>query len=288
MSIFKHIGSETKAIDHALAVKFSTMAASVTERDLDGKRMDYLKGQILSGSALPFIWARAKVTETGEVYRVNGHHSSTMLAGLNGELPSGLIAHIDDYEVQTERQLPELFRQFDSRKSARSVADISGAYQMAIPELRNASRIAGRRAVEGIAWFNGRIVGMPIPAGEDVYRLFLTDKEIYHNFIHMVDRIYSAKTPEFTAPVLGAMYGTFEKSPAAAEEFWTDVSKGGGNNEEKHPSTVLDTWLLAAKAADKKPKQMEVYRACALAWNAFRNNRILDKIGKWDPKKGAP
>jgi hypothetical protein len=285
MSHFRHIGSETKVVTHDLAASFSNMTASVTERELDRKRITYLKSVVLNGSALPFIWARAKVTETGEFYRINGHHSSTMLAGLNGDLPDGLLAHIDDYEVETVQDLPWLFRQFDSRRSMRSLADISGAHQMVVPELRNAGRIAARKAIEGVAWFNSKIVGLNVPTGEDVFTLFTLPD--YHDFVHMADRIYSSKTPEFTPPVFGAMYGTFEKSPSEAETFWTEVSRQG-NNDEKHPTTVLDSWLLVAKNADKKPKQMEIYRACVVAWNAYRNGRLLERIGKYDPKKGAP
>jgi len=284
---FKHIGSKTREVTHELATEFSCMPASVTERELDKKRVIYLKSVVLGGTALPFIWARAKVAGTEEYYRVNGHHSSTMLAGLNGEMPKGLVAHIDDYEVATLQDLPLLFRQFDSRKSSRTPADISGAYQMVVPELRNASRVPARKAIEGAAWYEGKIVGINVPAGDDVFSLFNNPK--YHDFVHMVDRIYSAKTPEFTAPVLGAMYGTFEKSPTEAETFWTDVSRQGGSHDERHPTTVLDTWLLEAKQqTDKKRKPMEIYRACATAWNAFRNERSLERIGKWDPKKGAP
>lgn len=287
---FKHIGSETKEITHDLAAEFSTMSASITERDLDKGRMDYLKGVILGGTALPFMWARAKVTETGDVYRVNGHHSSTLLAGLNGEMPSGLIAVISDFEVATTKDLPWLFRQFDPRQSARTPAEISGAYQMAVPELQNVKRIAGQKAIKGVAWYERKIFGRNVPVGDDVYTLF--NVPAYHDFILMVDRIYSEKTPEFTPPVLGAAYCTFEKSQAQSEEFWTDVARQGGDNDERHPTTVLDAELLNLRAIQKSRqrvvKEMEVYRACAVAWNAFRNNRPLDRIGKWDPKKGAP
>jgi len=33
---------------------------------------------------------------------------------------------------------------------------------------------------------------------------------------------------------------------------------------------------------------MEVHRTCVLAWNAHRHGRTLDRIGKYDPKKGSP
>jgi len=33
---------------------------------------------------------------------------------------------------------------------------------------------------------------------------------------------------------------------------------------------------------------MEIFRACVVAWNASRNNRSLDRIGRYDAKKGFP
>lgn len=282
----RRVSSETRDLTPELATEFSQMPASVTERDLDPKRCKFLKDTILHGVAIPFMWARAKVLADGTTYRVNGHHSSNVLAEMNGTMPKGLIAHIDDFEVPDVTRLAELFRQFDSRRSARSVGDIAGAYQMIMPNLRAVSRMAGRRAIEGAAWYEGRVFGADVPKGDDVFVMFHDAR--YHDFIQFVGRIYSKKTPEFTTPVIGAMFATFDHAPDQAEAFWLAVSRQGGGNDEKHPATVLDAWLLSAKEAKEKPSAMETFRACVVAWNAFRNHRSLDRIGRYDAKKGFP
>jgi len=262
------------------------MAASITERDLDKTRIAKLKDKVLGGTALSFIWATATVLATGEKFRVNGHHSSNMLASLDGAFPKGLKAHVDNYEVPELKDLALLFRQFDFRGSARSIGDIAGAYQMLVPELQDVPKPRARKAIEGANWYLKKIVGSNVPRGDDLYDMF--NQSEYHSFIHMVGRIYTPKTAEFTLPVIGAMYGTFDVSPDDAETFWHDVAHEGGGNEEKHPTTVLDAWLLAnAESKDKAP-EMAVYRACVMAWNAYRKRASLDRISRYDPKKGIP
>jgi len=281
------IKSETLDLTQDLALEFANMPASLTERDLYQKRLDYLTDTIVGGRAIAFSWARAHVLENDKIYRVNGHHSSTAAAKLNGSLPPGLRVHIDDYEVDTTLSLALLFRQFDSRMSTRKIEEISAVYQRLQTPLVDIPPKAARAAVEGIAWYLGRVVGDYMPTSDDKFNLFAEAK--YHPFIQMTGRILSVKTPEFTQAVMGAMYGTYESSPEEAETFWTDVARQGGSNEETHPTKVLDAYLLAAKQEKvQKPPVMAIYRACAVAWNAYRNHRSMDKIGRYDPKKGAP
>ena len=283
---FRLTQSETLDLTKDLALEFSQMPASLTERDLKAKRLAYLKDSVLGGTAISFNWARAKVSANGIVYRVNGHHSSKMLAGLNGAFPEGLKVHIDTFEIDDLADLGLLFRQFDNRLSSRTIDDISGAYQGLEEDLINVPKKAGRSAIEGIIWWKNNIIGDAVPPGDDKFDLF-ADRKL-HPFIQMVGRVLSEKTPEFSKPVVAAMYGTLERSDEA-EAFWSDVARQGGGNEEKHPATVLDAWLLAGREnRDSKPTEREIYRACALAWNAFRNHRSLEKIGRYDPKKGAP
>jgi hypothetical protein len=283
------ISSETRDLTPQLATEFSQMPASVTERDLDQRRCKFLRETILHGVALPFQWARATVLTDGVKYRVNGHHSSSVLAEMDGDMPSGLMVHIDDFEVADVTALPRLFRQFDNRRSSRSLDDISGAYQMVEPNLRSISRKSGKRAVDGLAWHERRIFGGSTASGEDAYVLFHDAR--YHPFILFAGPLLTPKTPEFTYPVVGAMFATYEKAgEGLSDEFWTAVSRQGGGFDEKHPATVLDAWLMAAREKDKrdKPHAMEVFRACIVAWNAFRSHRPLDRIGRFDPKKGWP
>jgi hypothetical protein len=287
MNTFKLISSEALDLTPEFAADFAAMKPSPTERELKPKRVQHLKDVVLSGSALSFHWAKAYIVSTGETVRVNGQHSSLMLSKLDGAFPEGLRVHLDTYEVMDVHGLTDLFGHFDNRSSARTVDDIAGAYQGVEPDLLNVPRRAGRVAVEGAGWFLKTIRGDYIPNGDERFSLFA--KPELHPFIQVTGRIYSAKTPEFTTPVVGAMYGSFEIDPAICEEFWADVAVQGGGNEPNHPATSLDAWLVDAKTnPEKKISEREVYRACALAWNAYRNHRTLDRIGKYDPKKGAP
>ena len=81
---------------------------------------------------MPFSWAFA-IRPDGTIVRVNGQHSSHMLSKLNGDMPEGLTAILSTYKVEDRDGEVALFRQFDSRKSARSVADVAGALQALFP-----------------------------------------------------------------------------------------------------------------------------------------------------------
>lgn len=285
---FKLIDSETVDVTPQLAAEFASMPASATERDLKVKRLEYLKDAVLTGQAIAFVWTKARVTASGKMFRVNGHHSSTMLTGLNGNFPEGLKAHIDTYEVPDETTLGLLFQQIDSRQSARTVADISGAYQGLQSDLVDVPKAAARKAIEGYVWYQKTRVGNDVPVGDARFTLFFDPK--LHPFIQMTGRILSVKTPEFAIPVIGAMYGAFERDPNDAEKFYGDVAKQGGGNDEHHPAAVLDAWLIEAKDEKvDKPKEQEKYYACAYAWNSFRNQKSIERgIPKFSKKKGAP
>jgi len=283
---FKLISSETVDLTPQLAADFAAMPASLTEREIKPKRVEHLKDAVLGGRALAFNWMRAKVTDSGILYRVNGQHSSAMLTQLNGQFPDDLKVHIDDYEVPDNASLALLFRQIDNRMSARTIEDISGAYQGLQTDLVDVPRSSARRAIEGAAWYRKKIIGDDVPTGDERFSLF--NDTALHPFIQMVGRIVSAKTPESTTPVIGTMCGTWEREPSVSEVFWDEVAKQGGGNEENHPTTALDKWLLEARERDDKPREMEVHRTCVLAWNAHRHGRTLDRIGKYDPKKGSP
>lgn len=286
-SHFKLVSSETVDVTPQLAADFHNMEASPTERDPKTKRKDYLRDSILGGRAIAFVWTKAKVLDTGRIVRVNGNHSSTVLTELNGQFPEGLKAHIDTYEVANNAELGLLFRQIDSRMSARSVDDIAGAYHGLQPDLANVPKLAARRAIEGYVWYAKNKVGSDVPSGDDRFDLFSASR--LHPFIQMTGRILSVKTPEFSTPVVGAMYGTFDREPAKSEEFYSAVAKGGGGNAEDHPATVLDMWLVESREQkENKPTEKEIYYACAYAWNAFRKDKTIDRIPKYNKKKGAP
>jgi hypothetical protein len=282
--MFKLLTSETKPLTPDLAERFKAMLPSPTERVFDPARAKMLREKAEAGQLIAFNWAIAKVGE--KEYRVNGQHSSAVLTELNGQFPQGLKVHMDTYEVDNTEGLALLFRQFDSRKSGRTPTDVSGAYQGLYTDLADVSRGAAKLAVEGVAWFDRHVEGLPAPKGDDVYTLF--GKTPLHNFIRWVSEVFSIKTPELRRQtIVAAMYGTFDKNEAEARKFWREVSRGGVELDDNHPTTVLDTFLKSI-VEDKKKLELKpanFYQASVYAWNAFREDKTITSV-KYDTKKG--
>jgi hypothetical protein len=281
---FKLISSETMTLTPELAEKFRDMPASPTERGFDQARANMLRKKAEEGRLIAFHWAKAKIGD--KEYRMNGQHSAAVLSELNGTFPQNLKVHLDTYQVDSKENLASLFRQFDARKSGRTPSDVSGAYQGLHDELAEVARPSAKLAVEGAAWYDKYVEGLPAPTGDDVYQLF--SKEALYPFIRWVGEIFSIKTPELRrVPVLAAMYGAFDKNESEARKFWLEVSRGGVEFEDSHPATVLDSFLKSA-VEDKRKfdlKPANFYQAGAYAWNAYREGKTLSNI-KYDTRKG--
>jgi hypothetical protein len=193
---------------------------------------------------------------------------------------------MDTYKVDTMEGLALLFRQFDARKSGRTPMDVSGAYQGLYTDLAGIARGAAKLAVEGAAWYDKNVEGLPAPKGDDVYTLF--GKTALHPFIKWVGEVFTIKTPELKRQtIVAAMYGTFEKNEAEARKFWLEVSRGGVEFEDNHPTTVLDAFLKSA-IEDKRKIELKAgnfYQASIYAWNAFREDKTITSV-KYDTKKG--
>jgi hypothetical protein len=288
VSAFTLIKSETLAMTSKLAIEFATMTGSDTERMLDEKRIDYLRGQVMAGLAVPFNWVIAERPD-GTRVRMNGNHSSNMLSKLDGDMPAGLTAVVSTYKVDDRNAEIALFRQFDSRRSSRSVSDIAGAFQGVIPELRGVPRASAKRAIEGIAWHLKYVVGLPVAKGDDVYDLF--HKPEYSEYLVWIGHMLSDKTPELKkAPILAAIYATYEREPEEAKAWWHQVARGGEDYAEKAPSTVLDKWLQDERKPQPRRRtalsEGNIYQGCVFAWNAHRDGKeAIEKIN-YDTKKG--
>lgn len=282
MSVFRLVNSETKQIDTALANEFAKMPGSITERELDPSRTAYLAFQIAAGLAVTFQWAYARVRDNPEMgrIRVNGHHSSTHLAGLNGTMPSGLIAHIDEYEVMTKDGLPILFRQFDPRKSARTPLDIVGAYANVEDKLASVDRRFLKIACEGIAWYRKTVAKeINVPTSDDRYELAIEPDNLA--FYIWANKTVAPKATELKNPhVLAAMWATFPLNAGVASEFWDEAAaRVVISNDTTSPAEVLDDWLWAVKSTkqiDASPAQ--IYQACISAWNAHVEGKPLTRV----------
>jgi hypothetical protein len=284
--MFKLTKTENKPLTRDLVLQFQAMTPSPTERDLNPLRVKYLKEKIDAGYAIPFNWAMVVHKGQGSTMRINGQHSSTMLAGYEEALfPPNLTVHLDQYEVETNDDLATLFRQFDDRKSARTPADVSGAYQGLFEPLRDVSKASAKLAVEGVNHWR-KLEGVDARRGDDIYQLMgHTD---LHPFIVWVGELFDIKTPELKrVPIVAAMYATFDANQEDAKKFWHDVARGGREYEDSHPTTVLDTWLKRLKedGKEEKMKPADYYQGCIYAYNAFFEGKTIRDI-RHEWKKG--
>jgi hypothetical protein len=286
MSAFTLKSSEVVDLTFDVAKQFREMKPTPTERDLDPKRVEYLKERVIKGWAVPFHLATVTVKETGEIYRANGQHSSEALFQLNGQMPAGLKAHVDHFEVADLHGGAALFRQIDSRGSSRTARDVSGVFQGIVPELAKVEKKVAKIGIEGIAWWRRQIEKVPVPSGDDIYDLF--GEAGLHSFLIWLGGTIDMKTPELAKPpVAAAMYATFIVDEKDARTFWHDVARGGVQYEDTHPTTVLDEWLKQAHSpkSDFNPAQGQVYQGCIYAWNAAREEKTLKDI-KYVTTKG--
>jgi hypothetical protein len=284
ITMFRLVKSETKPLTLDMAERFRNLMPSPTERGFDEARAKMLREKTAAGQLIAFNWATAKLGD--KEYRMNGQHSSAVLCELDGSFPDGLKVHLDSYEVDDKEGLALLFRQFDNRKSGRTPTDVAGAYQGLYEALKDVPRSAAKLAVEGANWYRRAVEGLPAASGDDVYTLF-GDTSL-HSFVRWIGEVFSVKTPELRRMmIVGAMYGTFVTNETEARKFWREVSRGGVEFEDNHPTTVLDGFYKAIiedkKKLDLKPANL--YQAAVYAWNAFREDKTISNV-KFDTKKG--
>jgi hypothetical protein len=283
---FRLVKSECLPLTRELAQQFRDMEASPTERPLNESRVKHLLKKAEQGVLVPFHWSRAHLGK--RVVRMNGQHSSKMLCEANGSFPENMFAHIDDYEVDNERGLAVLFRQFDDRKSGRSSSDVSNAWQMLFEPIKGVPTDIAKLGAEGITWFTKYVEGVgETKTGDDQYSMFADAST--HTFLRWLGEVFSIKTPEMKrVPVVSAMHKTFEINASEARTFWAQVARGGVEYEESAPSTTLDVWLKSAREGSKREQNLKpanYYQGCIYAWNAHREGKTIKDI-KFDSKKG--
>jgi hypothetical protein len=284
---FELVKSEDLPVTQALAKRFAEMEGAPVERERSQGRINYIEARVKQGLDVPFHWAFVRLD--GKEVRVNGRHSSEVVAGMNGNMPEGMIAHVEEYAVAGSAGMVALFRQFDPPKSARRPRDVCGAFLGYIEPLKGIPLGHAKLAIEGIAWYL-RVVdppeGIDVPTGDDRYAML--NDETYHPFIQWAGTLLSPlKTREMMRPpILAAMYATYETDSEPARDFWGDTARGGKEFDDKHPSTVLDGWLKAIHTnCPDGVKAGQIYQGCVFAWNAFRAGKPLDKL-KFDTRKG--
>jgi hypothetical protein len=270
--------TEVRALTVDLAHHFRDMKAVPGERGLKRNRIDFLLQRFYAGLFHSPIWADAILVETGERYRINGMHSSTMLCNLD-PFPTGLYAVIHHFTCDSTRDLAELHAQFDAAQSSRSTTELVGIALRSQPELSEVSKTYGRIIAQGISFkLNGlKSKGEHSRGGIEKLPLDYPEFTIWANQ-------FMGKSWLRRGAVVAMMFECYnerdQKCRDCATQFWRWVREED-HPDVKHPTRVLASFLRdsSLKGANSHRQQWSldaIYRKCILAWNAFCDNRTTD------------
>lgn len=270
----------------AIAKEFKAMEPAPGDRDLADNRAEKLKAMVVAKNFRPCVWAKAYCKETGKTYRVNGKHTSNIMAELNGET-KGLFAMVELYECDTLDDLAKLYATFDSRVSVRSTGDINRSFSRAIVELEGVVSATVNVAISGLSRAIWGEKYSRVTSPEQRAELLRANTD----FILWIDSLFHGisnkdRNAIRRAPVVAAMYLTWQKDKKAANEFWTLVRDGSGakhTSGDRRLNKYLLTTVVASGAINKNRSTAqglapgcEMFVKCIHGWNAWRRNAVTD------------
>jgi hypothetical protein len=275
------------------AWKFYRMKAVPNERHLNQNRIRRLRKKITEHGALPFRWGRAEVEETGEVFRVNGQHTSTMLVKDSAMITDKMVVTIEDYLCETMKDLADLYSQIDSSESSRSAGDVNLSHAAVTDGLGNCNRRVINLCVTALSHekWGDQYTRQP---KEDRAALLDTAPE----FVLFVDKLKKDITHEDwrvvgRGPVVMAILATWRKSRRAASEFWRLVARCDGP-DAKSADRTLGKYLQRTGITTGRPKAARgigrvegpvvMYSRCVTAWNAWRQGKTT-KLRVYEDKE---
>lgn len=269
--------SKILSCTHRLVEHFATMTPAKCDRPLNPRRMEFLKKEIEAGRFFTPRWVAIYCLEDKVWYRGNGKHTSTLLSQMNGTAPKDLKVCVDQFEVDTLKDVAELYATFDSRSGVRSLMDIVRIVSATDPDLEGVSMKVITNAVSGISFAEhfGR---------DNTMCMYEKAKKIidHKQFVLWLSGAMLNGSRESKhmrkAPVVAVMLKTFTKDKRAATEFWDLVRMVDGGNGSAPKRLAL--WLKddanlssgrGAKSGDKEAvTHREMFARCILQWNLWR------------------
>lgn len=270
----------TLAEDFATMPRWQVHGTAQGERSLSRHRVAQLRREHEAGRFRDPEWSVAWFG--GKKFRMNGQHSSTMLAELNGSFPRGMEVSIVEYLCETEEDLLALFQSFDppwSSRDARAYAGSRIAVEPLLASNEDVTRDIALRSGSAMA-FHSRGASARTSARERAQIIhedpaFVVAHAPYAKGSMGLNRLWSVG-------VGAAMYGTWEAAATATGErdtdgwsaFWWPVFHETDPNTESM-TRVLARFLRQGKGRkDNTKEQMRMtYVKCLRAWNAWRQGK---------------
>lgn len=277
---------KTHRVTRKLAREFAEMDPAPHDRPLSERRLQVYQRLFGQGGFRPCTWARASCAETGGLYRVNGKHTSTLLAGVD-PLPEYYVT-VEDYACDTLEDVAKLYATFDSKMQSRTVSDINLSFAATVPELAPLPARVINLAVAGMGYhlWEGSVSRHHQPA--ERAELLLEYPEF---LVWLADVLAAGAEAEgrrnsrhlMRQPVVAAMFATWQKAGGPASEFWLAVRDETGPAPTL-PDRKLARYLLTvgvdsgggARYRVRRADSREFYVKCIHAWNAWRKGEKTD------------
>lgn len=271
---------KTIKVTKEIAERFRTMDPP-HDRPLSERRLAIYERMLKSGCFRPVTWATCMCFETGQEYRINGQHTSTLLASVE-PLPE-FYAVVESYEADTLEDVAKLWATFDSRISTRTNSDINVSFAASIEELKHLPSRFISMMVTAASYDKWQDGYASIPAPERA-ELLLDNIEFCQWCESLIVGTGNSSRHIARGPVVAAMHATFTKSRRAATDFWTAVRDETGATPDL-PDRKLAKWLNsfrvdsgqgATAAKSRRAKQREFYVKSLHSWNAWRKGQSTD------------
>jgi hypothetical protein len=256
----------------------------IAERTIKTPHVAYLQRCLIRGTFRPeqVLLARAYCQEDKQTYRINGQHTCLAIWNLPDHATNCTV-RLFTYTCKTLDDIRALYGSFD-RAFARSQETVVSSIFLGKDGYEKYSRKYLSLIISGFSMWKWESSQERNKYDVDS-RCHMLDTE-YGSLAHRIldfyceyDGIRSQHIRR--APVVAAMFETFQKSQAAAKSFWEAVTTGVGFENNNDPRLVLRSFLdrtaVSAKPTGNKKVigQEGMYRACIAAWNKLRAGEEL-------------
>jgi len=236
-------------------------------------------------------------------YRMNGNHTCWALL----EMPEDYVCPgkvtLSHYVAKTFEDVRILYTSID-RGASRTRAHVIMARLAGIEQFVDLKREVVRVLSQGYSFYKwANASERNKHDGDDV--AFLMQGEDKNIVSVMVAYLKTFSVPSVKwltrAPVMGAMFTTFEKDPEAARLFWDSVREATGFTEVSDPRRKLRDELMTKalmggrttrRRGGRKEKNLviseEMYHWSIHAWNAWRSGKTLQSLRAFLGSKERP
>jgi hypothetical protein len=280
--MFSLAKSEIVPLTHTLAREFATMEKLPGERPLKSTRLRFFEDHVAAGTLRDLRWTKGIHRETGKCYRLDGQHTSTVLATLAPErFPRHLQVEISTWEFDSlGDDRPAIFDMFDNPKSARSNEDMMGVLTCEYEELRALGNPFAVKVAAGIAEYEStqKIPQLYPPRRRGMYFLAVPEYRTFAVWLHGFEHHHALVNPGMfgNKGIVAEMVADWKISVPLATEFWSYVlfeNHPDRDHVTRELAEDLKRWSLKHEQRPAKDYRLRSQKA----WRRFQKEVEFDR-----------